>query len=174
MSAPQLKLLDLNGPPRSTPAPSGSVVSFNEQELAMKMVCLLVANGETTKATAQKCGCDESWVRKVISSPAGMDMIVRFQHDSNPSLAGRLGKMAGIALDVQLKLLLSETSTDAVKAKVAQEVIDRAHGKAIQITENRNVSFDLKDAVALDQALLASQEKLRRIEEMQKKLAISV
>lgn len=149
-------------------------VPLREQELRFKMVCLLIANGESQEATARKVGCSLEWVRKIISAPVGMDMIVKMQQDSNPDHNSRLKKMAGIALDAQTRLLLSQTTPAAVLAKVSNDVVDRAHGKATQVTESRVFNFDLKDAKKVDDAIKASEEKLARIEALQKKLSLPV
>lgn len=145
-----------------------------QKDLLTKMVCLLVANGETSEQAARKVGIAEKEVVRIISSTQGMDLVVRFQSDSNPDLLSRVKKLANVALDVQTRLLLSPNTSDSVKARVANEVIDRAHGRATQVTETRNLNFDLKSADALDKALEAQQAKLTRIEETQKRLAVPV
>lgn len=148
--------------------------SLREQELNLKIVCLMIANGETPEATAKKSGNKLEWVRKVIGSPVGMDLIIRLQHESNPDPQVRIRKMASIALDAQTRLLLSPSTPHSVLAKVSNDVADRAFGKAIQVTENRNLNFDLKDARKLDDSIRATEEKLKRIADMQKKLALPV
>lgn len=137
------------------------------------MVCLMVANGETIEAVARKLQTTEKVIEMYLKTPQAQDMVVRFQHDIAPEPRARVAKMANVALDVQTRLLLGGAS-DTVKASVAQSVLDRHLGKATQVLETRSMHFDLKDSVAIDNALKASQEKLKKIEDMQKRLAISV
>jgi hypothetical protein len=152
---------------------AGVVMSPREEHLTRQMVCLLVANGESIVSVAGKLGLTESCVEATVMSQRGLEMIVRFQHDIAPDPFVRVKKMASIALDVQTRLLLGPAS-DTVKAKVANEVLDRAHGKATQVIETHSMHFDLKDAMQVEKAIAASSEKLRRIEEMQKKLTVPV
>ena len=145
-----------------------------EKALKVQMVCLLVANGESVDVTARKVGMSAKEVQTMIGRPDSMDMIVRFQADGGKPVSQRIKSLAQIAVDVQTRLLLDPATAPTVRAKVAQEVIDRSEGKAIQVTENRNLSFDMKDAAAIDRQMVAQVQKLERIEQMQKKLAISV
>lgn len=145
-----------------------------EQELLTKMVCLLVANGESMDVVAKKLTLPVREVHAIAGRPESIDMIVRFQADGGKSVVQRVKSLAQIAVDVQTQLLLDPKTAPTIKAKVAQEVIDRAEGKAIQVTENRNLNFDLKDAAAIDRQMVAQMQKLERIEQMQRKLAIDV
>lgn len=169
---PNLSLLD---GPTPLPLTHKQVVEVapnvsKEQELTFKLVCFLIANGESPEGTARKVGCTVEWVNKVKSAPVGMDMIIRMQQDSSPDVHARVKKMSSIALDVQTRLLLSQHTPPAILAKLSNDVIDRAEGKATQITETRNFNFDMKDAKKIDEAILATQEKLARIESQQKRL----
>lgn len=148
-------------------------MSPREVQLRNQMVCLMVANGETIEAVARKLQTTEKVIEMYLKTPQAQDMVVRFQHDIAPEPRARVAKMANVALDVQTRLLLGGAS-DTVKASVAQSVLDRHLGKATQVLETRSMHFDLKDSVAIDNALKASQEKLKKIEDMQKRLAISV
>lgn len=143
-------------------------------DLAMKMVCLCVSNGETFEETASKVGVSLKEVQAIIARPSAQDLIVRYQAANNPTIIGRVKKLAQVALDVQTRLLLSADTSDTVKARVAQEVIDRAEGKAIQVTENRNLNFDLKSAEVIDKQMAAQMMKLHNIEQMRKKLAVPI
>lgn len=145
-----------------------------EEELLRQMVCLLVANGEGQDAVAKKLDLTAMQVRSIVSQPASMDLIVRFQAETSSSVSQRVKKLAHLAVDVQTRILLDEKTAPAVRAKIAQEVLDRAEGKAVQVVENRNLNFDLKDAQAIDRQMAAQMQKLQRIEDMQRKLAIPV
>lgn len=150
------------------------ILSPRENALTEQLVCVLVANGESTKAIAKKLDLPDSYIDRVCASPRGQDMVVRFQIDVCPDPRSRIKKLAELAVNVQTKLLVDPKTPVAVLAKVSQDVIDRAHGKATQVIESHNLNFDVKDAVQLEKALQASQDKLKRIEDMRKKLSIPV
>ena len=180
---PNLAVLDLDGPLSPTRGPfplqvlqepPAERLTEREQELTNKMICLLVANGESYEQAGKKLNIPADQVRAVVSQPRWMDMVVRFQADASNTPQERVRKMGSIALDVQTRLMLAPGTADAVRAKVAQDVADRAMGKAIQTVETRNLHFDLKDAAAVDKALKASEEKLARIEALKKSLALPV
>lgn len=152
---------------------ASEALSPRESAMRTQMVCLMIANGEPISSVATKLKLSEKLVENIVMIPSSMEMIVRFQHDIAPEPRQRIGKMASIALDVQTRLLLG-SAPDSVKAMVSENVLNRAMGKATQVIETRTLHFDLKDAAAIDNAMKASQEKLKRIEDLQKTLAISV
>lgn len=147
---------------------------FSAEELLVKIVCKSVAEGESIQAVSNKIGLALADVQLILEHPKSQDMIVRFQAEVSSDPAGRIRKMTNMALDVQTRLLLDKKTPATVLAKLSNDLIDRNQGKAIQITENRNMNFEMKDADALDRALSAQNEKLRRIEELQKRLAVPV
>ena len=44
------------------------------------------------------------------------------------------------------------------------DLLDRSLGKAVQVTENRNLNFDMNDPRALDKAIQAQLSKLQQLE----------
>lgn len=175
---PNLAFLELVGTRAGaqvvTQEPTTLQLSPREQELTKKMVCLLIANGETIEETARKLTMSPNEVYAITSDERWADVIVRMQSDSSPTPQERVKKMTSIALDVQTRLLLNPSTPPAVRAKVAQDVSDRGMGKAVQSLEIKSLHFDLKDAVAVDRALKASHEKLQRIEDLKKRLSLPV
>lgn len=134
-----------------------------------KMIRLLVAMGEPLKQVASKLGVLERDVEQSIKSNDGMDEVIRLQTALFPDPAVRVKRIANLALDTQLKLLIRSTS-DTTLAKVSQDILDRAGGKATQITENRNLNINVSDGASLDRALKASMERLDRLEETRQKM----
>jgi len=101
-------------------------------------------------------------------------MIIRMMHDANPDPLVRIRKLSSIAIDAQARLLLSSTTAPAVLAKVSQDVIDRAQGKATQVTESRVLTFDMSNMGKIDEGIKAVQERLERIEATRKRLSSPV
>ena len=137
-----------------------------------KMICLLIAMGEPEEAVARKLGFDKNTVNKVIRGNDGIETIIRLQTAAFPDPQARVKRMANVALDRMMKLLMHSTS-DATVAKVAGDILDRSMGKATQVVENRNLNVNVTDMASADRALKAQQERLERLEATQKKLLAS-
>lgn len=135
-----------------------------------KMICMLVAMGEPIEAVARKVEVEEKVVHAIIGSDDGMDQILRFQMAMFPDPMVRVKRMANLALDTQMKLMTRAGTSDSVLAKVTQDVLDRAMGKATQVVENRNLNVNVTDMQSADRALKAQQERLARLEAVQQKL----
>lgn len=137
-----------------------------------KMVALLMALGETREEVARKLLIPASQVESFCHSPEGVELVVRLQTALFPDPTVRVKKAAHSAIDAALKLLYTSKKEEIV-AKIAIDLMDRSLGKAVQVNENRNITFDLKDVEAADKALAAQEERLARLEAMQRKLLAS-
>lgn len=168
-----LSLLDGTTPAQEQAIEPASSIELKSLDSALKLVCHLIASGESIEATHRKTGIPVEDIEGVISTPRGQDLIVRMQAEMTPDPQQRLKKLATLAVDVQTRMLLNKHTPATILAALTRDVLDRAYGKAVQVTENRNLNFDLKDANALDRALVAQAEKVKKIEDMQRKLAIA-
>lgn len=140
-----------------------------ESFVTEKMICLLVSMGESADTIARKLSVPVSRVEAVIATPQNVDTIIKMQATICPEPLERLKKLTNLAIDVKVKLLMTAKS-ETVRDNVASDIIDRAMGKAIQITESRNINFDVKDIGALDKALEAQMARLNKLEATQKAL----
>lgn len=166
-----LELAPSSGPQVGQKQPGGMFpVKSNDSELLRKMVCLFVAEGRTMAQTMEHLGVSEQEVRTIMAQKESVELIIKYQSDASKTPQERVKKMAGLALDVQTRLLLSPTTTDAIKAKVAQDVADRGMGKATVFIETKNLNVDLSDVIELDRALSAQTKKLEQVEEIKKRL----
>lgn len=134
-----------------------------------KLICFFLAGGEPAAAVAKKLGVSEETVTRVAGSDDGGALIIRLQTALFPDPAIRVRKLAHAALDVKTKLLFS-TGNDVLRNNVATDILDRTMGKATQVTENRNINFDIKDVEGLDRQIAASQERLSAIDKMKRTL----
>jgi hypothetical protein len=134
-----------------------------------KMVCLLMALGEPAEAVARKVGLSKTDVDRIVQTGDGLEQIIRFQTAAFPDPLARVKRMAHMALDTQQKLLIRSKS-DATIAKVASDILDRATGKATQVIENRNLNVNVTDQASADRAIRATQERIERLELVQRKL----
>lgn len=133
-----------------------------------RMVCLLVALGETEEAVARKLEITPKQVSDVIKAPDGIESVIRFQHAAFPDPALRLKKLSNLAIDRLTKILLTGSDTNA--AKVGADFLDRSMGKATQVVENRNLNVQITDMAAADRAIMAAEQRLMRLQETQDKL----
>lgn len=149
------------------PAKSSSKKPLDEN--GQRMVCLLVALGEPLEQIARKLEVTRTEVDKVINSPGGIEQVIRFQTAAFPDPLARVKRMAHLALDTQMRLLIRSTS-DATVAKVASDILDRSTGKATQVIENRNLNVNITDTASADRALRATEERLERLLAVEQKL----
>lgn len=148
---------------------SQPLAEVSEREGNLRMVCFMIAQGESVESTARKLDLTETYVQGCISSARGADMVVRIQGALFPDVKLRIERLANLALDRKVKLMLTSTN-DAVVNSVTTDILDRTLGKAIQITENRNLNLNMNDANALDRAIAAQQEKLKKLEAIELRL----
>lgn len=134
-----------------------------------KLICFYVAQGEPADAVAKKLGCSNEQVERILASPEGTEMVIRLQTALYPDVRTRIAKITHLAVDTKFRLLMTSTS-EAIKDKVATDLLDRAMGKATQVTENRNYNFDAKDAEALQRQLDAGRERLDKLATMKRAL----
>ena len=135
----------------------------------IKMICLLTALGEPVEQISRKLGVDKEEVSKLIRKDDAIELIIKLQTSVCPDPMARVKRMANMALDTQLRLLMKSTS-DAVVSKITFDILDRASGKATQVIESRNLTGNVTDMEQVDKALTAQQERLERLEALQKKL----
>ena len=148
-------------------APAEVVVQLSEKD--KQMVAVLVAVGEPAEQTAGKLGLDRKVVEEYLKSPEGSEQVIRIQTALYPDPGQRLKRLAHLAIDTNVRLLLRGKS-EAVVAKVAADVLDRSQGKAVQVHENRNLNVNVTDLAAADRALKAQEERLKKLEEVALKL----
>jgi len=147
----------------------GAVLLTEDEE---KMVAILIAIGEPYEQVARKMKLDKHSVQLFLKSADGIEQIIRVQTSMFPDPSARIKKIANLAIDAQLRLLL-RGSSDAVTAKVAQDILDRSMGKATQVAEIRNLTINVTDLASADRALSAQQERLARLEALQNKLLVA-
>lgn len=164
-----IDILDLGSPPADS-SPSEVVMEMNSDQ--RKMVALLLALGETREEVARKLTIPSGQVEAFCHSQEGVELVVRLQTALFPDPAVRVKKAAHSAIDAALKLLYTSKKEEIV-AKIAIDIMDRAMGKAVQVTENRHGAIDLKDVESADKALAAQEERLARLEAIQRKLITS-
>ena len=136
---------------------------LTEREGNIRMVCFLAAQGDDVGTIVRKLDLPEQFVLGCINSSQGADMIVRLQNAMFPDVRLRIDRLANLALDRKVKLMLTSTN-DAVVNAVTTDLLDRTLGKAIQVTENRNLNLNMNDPLALDKAIEAQSEKLAKLE----------
>ena len=134
------------------------------------MAAFLVANGEPSEQAAMKMGAPLRLVQDFIKSPRGSELVVKMQSALFPDPVTRVRKLANVAVDVMSQILLRGDVKPELRFKAAVDVMDRAMGKAVQVHESRSLVVNVDNLEAADRALAAQQERLTRLEEMQKKL----
>jgi hypothetical protein len=134
-----------------------------------KMVLLMVAIGEPISQVAGKFKLKVEQVENLVKSRDGTEAILRMQTALFPDAQVRLKKLAHIAIDQQLRLMLT-AKNEGVRAKIASDMLDRSVGKAVQAVENKNQAMADMDLASADRALLAQEERLARLEATQKQL----
>lgn len=138
-----------------------------------RMVAFLVANGEPAETAAMKLGVPVKLAKEFIESAAGSELIVKMQSALFPDPVTRVRKMANLAVDTMSQILMRGDVKPDLKFRAAVDVMDRAMGKAVQVHESRSLVVNVDSLEAADRALAAQQERLTRLEEMQKKLMAS-
>lgn len=137
-----------------------------------KLACFFAAQGEPLEAIAKKLGTTLELVEAAVNSPQGTELVIRLQTALFPDIRQRIQRAAHSAMDVKLRIL-NTSSNEALRDKVATDILDRTLGKATQVTENRNMNFDVKDHEALTRQLAAGRERLDKIESMKRALELS-
>lgn len=161
MSKLDLSILDLT--------PSTTVVDSSEaRAVDKKLVHVLVALGEPVEAVSRKLGVSISFVEQLIKSSEGTAEIIRLQSALFPDPQVRIKRLANLALDTKVKLMLSAKS-EVVRNAASTDILDRAGGKAIQRTEVVN-SFEDLTPDALDRTIAKQKEKLDMLEETERKI----
>lgn len=136
-------------------------------EKDLQSACLFVAMGEPVEAVSRKMGINLGSLTTWLRSDAGMDLLIRLQTGLFQDPADRIKRMQHLALDTQVRLLTR--GSDAVQAKVADSLLDRGSGKAIQKNDGRPV-VTVTDMQNADRMLASQQEKLERLEQMRRTL----
>jgi len=136
---------------------------LTEREGNQRMVCFLAAQGDDVDMIAKKLDLPVAFVNGCVNSAQGADMIIRLQNAIFPDVKLRIERLANMALDRKVKLMLT-SQNDAVVNSVTTDILDRTLGKAIQVTENRNLNLNMNDPHALDKAIEAQSEKLAKLE----------
>lgn len=155
----------------SVSSPSSTALStFDAKD--KQLVAMMVAIGEPTEQVAGKLGIDKLAIERFLKSAEGTEQVIRFQTAMFPDPTARIKRTAHLAIDASMRLLL-RGSSEATIAKVAADLLDRANGKAVQLTENRNLNINISDMAAADRALEAQNERLKRLEETAEKLKAS-
>jgi len=138
-------------------------------EEVKKMVLLLIAIGEPSEQVAAKFRLSKFDVDQLVKSKEGIEAILRMQTALFPDAQVRIKKLAHLAVDQQVRLMLTAKS-EGVRAKIAADMLDRSVGKAVQVIENRNVAMAGMDMEATDHALRAQEDRLARLEAVQRRL----
>lgn len=155
-------------------APAFATLPSSELTMEVKqMVAFLLSQGEPMENVAKKLKLEIQQVRVFSESVKGTEMIVRFQSALYPDPAQRVKKLANLAIDVNAQIMLRGETKPELRAKVASDFMDRSMGKAIQVTENRNLNITVESLDAADKALKSQNERLAKLEAMQKKLIAS-
>lgn len=137
------------------------------------MVAFFIANGESQESAAKKLGLPPALVRSFTESLKGSEMIIRMQTALSPDPVSRVKKMANLAIDAMAQILMRGDTKQELKLRAAMDVMDRAMGKAVQVTESRSLVVNVDSLEAADRAIKAQSDRLARLEQMQQKLIAS-
>lgn len=136
-------------------------VATEVREQDKKLVLTMVALGEPTDAVARKLGVRLPFIDSLVKSDEGVNEIIRLQSALFPDPQLRIKKLANLALDVKLRLMLTAKS-EVVRNSASTDILDRAGGKAVQRTQEVN-SFDDLTPEALDRTIAKQNEKLDKL-----------
>ena len=156
-------MMDLLG--LGTSSTSQPLAAGTERTDRIQMICFLAAQGDSTGTIASRLKLTEQYCTTVIESHA--DEIVRMQSSISPDPKLRISRLANLALDKKAAILLSSKDEKLVNA-VASDILDRSMGKAIQITENRNMNFDMTEDADLDKQIARTHQRIAQLERMSK------
>lgn len=131
------------------------------------MVAMLSALGTPAADISSRLGLPQNRVECYMTEPATADLIIRLQGSLYPDPAVRVKRVANMALDKIVKTMLTDGKQGFA---AAESLLDRAMGKAIQVTENRNLNVNMNDPKAVDSAIAAQTERIARLEASQSKL----
>jgi hypothetical protein len=164
---PDLSVLDLDAS-QVTDVPTTQVaVVLDEKD--KKMIALLIAMNSTLDVISRKLGLEREVIGDYVSSEEGAETIIRMQTSLCPDPRERIKKVQNLAVDALTRVIL-KGKNEANIIRAATDLLDRGQGKAVQITENRNLNVNVTDMKAADQALAAQKERLNRLEITRQKL----
>jgi hypothetical protein len=107
-------------------------------------------------------------VETLLSEPANADLVIRLQGSLYPDVQQRIKRLGNAALDQIHKTMLTGAPKERFAA--AESLLDRAIGKAIQVTESRNLNINVNDPKAVDAALTTQQSRIAKLEQARDKL----
>ena len=149
----------------------GLTSTSGERETNRKLICFYSAQGLPAEQIAEMLDVSDAMVDVVTSSDEGASMVILLQNSFNEDPKQRLKRISHIAIDKQMKVLLTSTD-DKVIAQISEKLLDRAEGKAIQTIENRNLNVNV-DASKIDDQLDAQTARLNALKDMEQKLLAS-
>lgn len=142
---------------------------LSSNEVDYRLVAFFAAQGVPMDDIAQRMEKPVEWVDVVLGSSRGSDLMLKYQASLFPNVQDRVKRLASIALDTQVKMLLTSQSEKTLLT-LTNNLLDRSMGKAIQVTETRSINVNVDDVDALDRALIAQQERLKKLESMERAL----
>ncbi len=151
------------------PAPVDVTSKGKESEIKFQSICLLLALDVPVETVAKKTGSTVTLVEFIKESEPGAEQIVRMQSALYPDPRQRIKKLVNSAIDVKAKLMLTAKS-EAIRDKVATDILDRDLGKPVQVTENRNINIKDGDIGQLNKALQSAEDRLKKHEDLEKRL----
>lgn len=139
----------------------------SELERDLQCAVMFLALGESNEAVCRKFGLTYARLDGFLKTQAGLDLLLKLQSGLFTDPQERVQRMQHLALDAQMRLMVR--GSDAVVAKVAQDILDRGGGKAVQRIETRS-TISVTNIQDADRMLSNQQEKLRRLEEVRTKM----
>jgi hypothetical protein len=147
---------------------AGIAANQTANEQLLRVVSALAATGSDAETISKTLGMELAKVRELLGTKAAAVTIARIQSVFYPEAGQRVKKLANLALDTILTVMLT-ADKDETRLKAAQDLADRAMGKAVQVTENRNLNFNVNEVNSLDQSIEMLQKK---IDDTQRMLAL--
>jgi hypothetical protein len=142
--------------------------SANEREVNQKLICFYAAQGFPAEDIAKKVSVSETVVDVVLTSTEGASQVIRLQNTLYPNTKDRVGRIANLALDKQIRLLLNSTDDKLVYA-VSEKLLDRAMGRAVQTVETKNLNLNV-DVTQIDKQIEAQMDRIKSLESMSERL----
>lgn len=147
---------------------AGIAAEQTSNEQLLRVVAALAATGSDVDTICKTLGLKPDQVRQILSDKRAAATISRIQSVFFPEPGARVKKLGNLAVDTILQLMLT-AEKDETRLKAAQDLADRALGKAVQVTENRNINFNVDEVNNLDQSIETLQKK---IDDTQRMLAM--
>ena len=144
---------------------SGVAEKQASNEQLLRVVSALAATGSDVGTISKTLGLVEDQVRELLGTKLAAATIARIQSVFYPDASQRVTQLGNLALDTILQVMLT-AEKDSDRLKAAQDLADRALGKATQVVETRNLNFNVGEVEQLDQSIEMLQKKIADTQRM--------